>query len=168
MAARRGGPADAGTLLARTVLTERAPPPGVVVAAFWSLPGEIDMQPLIAALHARGPVALPETPPRGQPLRFRLWQPGCPMRQGRFGTVFPDTPVLVPGYILVPLLAFDARCRRLGYGGGYYDRTLAGLPGVPRVGCAFANQRVDHVPTGPSDMPLDAVATESGLFTPES
>ncbi len=69
-----------------------------------------------------------------------------------------------PGALVVPLLAFDRRGHRLGYGGGYYDRTLAGLPGALTLGVAFAAQEVDAVPVGPGDMPLDAVATEQGVI----
>jgi 5-formyltetrahydrofolate cyclo-ligase len=69
-----------------------------------------------------------------------------------------------PDMLLIPLLAFDPRGRRLGYGGGFYDRTLAGLPGRFRLGCAFAAQRMDAVPIGPYDITLDAVATEQGVI----
>ena len=78
----------------------------------------------------------------------------------RFGTLRPDGPEIVPDLLFVPLLAFDRRGRRLGYGGGYYDRTLAALPGAIAVGCAFAAQEMDEVPAGPHDIALDAVATE--------
>jgi 5-formyltetrahydrofolate cyclo-ligase len=66
--------------------------------------------------------------------------------------------------LLVPLLAFDRAGRRLGYGAGYYDRTLAGLPGAPAIGCAFAAQETDEVPAGPNDARLAAVATERGII----
>lgn len=69
----------------------------------------------------------------------------------------------VPDMLLVPLLAWDGQGRRLGYGGGYYDRTLAALPGCRTIGCAYAAQQVAEVPAGPHDRPLDAVATEEGL-----
>ncbi len=85
----------------------------------------------------------------------------------RFGTVRPVGGPLVPDLLLVPLLAFDGQCRRLGYGGGFYDRTLAALPGRPAIGCAFAAQRVDCVTAEAHDMRLDAVATERGLIFPE-
>ncbi len=85
----------------------------------------------------------------------------------RFGTVRPVGESLVPDLLLVPLLAFDGQCRRLGYGGGFYDRTLAALPGRTALGCAFAAQRVDCVTAEAHDMRLDAVATERGLIFPE-
>jgi len=71
---------------------------------------------------------------------------------------------LAGGQSLVPMLAFDRAGRRLGYGAGYYDRTLAGLPGAPAVGCAFAAQEMDEVPAGPNDARLTAVATERGII----
>ena len=163
--ARRAGAPDVGPALAANVLASGLLAPGQAVAGFWPLPGEIDLVPLLHALHARGhAVLLPETPPRGQPLRFRNWAPGAAMVSERFGTQRPDGPLAVPDALLVPLLAFDARCNRLGYGGGYYDRTIASLPGILTIGCAFAMQRVDDVPVLPHDVPLDAIVTEHGVL----
>ncbi len=134
------------------------------VAGVWPLPGEIDLRPLLAVLFARGhSVLLPETTRRGLALRFRRWRPGATMRAGRFGTHHPQGAPAVPQALLVPLLAFDARCHRLGYGGGYYDRTLAALPGVPAIGYGWAAQQVAAVPVGPHDRALDCVVTETGL-----
>ncbi len=134
------------------------------VAAVWPLPGEADLRPLLARLHADGTVVLlPETPPRGRPLRFRRWMPGATMLPGRFGTLHPDGPEAMPDLLLVPLLLFDGRGVRLGYGGGYYDRTLARLPGVPAIGFAHARQEVASLPAGPNDVRLAAVATERGV-----
>jgi 5-formyltetrahydrofolate cyclo-ligase len=82
----------------------------------------------------------------------------------RFGTLRPIGELLIPDMLLIPLLAFDANGGRLGYGGGFYDRTLAALPGRFRLGCAFAAQQVDSVPVGPYDIRLDAVATENGII----
>jgi len=114
-------------------------------------------------------LALPVTPPRGQPLLFRRWRFGTPLVPGRFGTSVPpeDAPVVAPNALLVPLLAFDAAGRRLGYGGGYYDRTLAALPGVWALGVAFAGQQVAKVPAGAHDVPLHGIATEAGFFRTE-
>lgn len=139
--------------------------PASIIAGFWPLPGEIDIRPLLLALAGRGhPLALPITPRRGSPLTFARWRPGDALEPERFGTVRPVGEALVPDLLFVPLLAFDAQCRRLGYGGGFYDRTLAGLPGRIAIGCAFAAQQVDCVVAGTHDMRLTAVATEHGLI----
>ena len=158
-----------GMRLAGHVLAAGLVPPGAVVGGFWPLAGEVDIRLLLLALLGRGhAVLLPETPRRGLPLSFRRWRPATPMVAERFGTLRPTGPLGVPTLLLVPLLAFDANCNRLGYGAGYYDRTIEGLPGVTTVGCAFAAQQVDAVPVLPHDAVLDAVATEAGvLFRPE-
>jgi 5-formyltetrahydrofolate cyclo-ligase len=153
-----------GERLAEHVLHDAALQPGQSVAGFWPIGTEIDIRPLLHALHDSGhPILLPVTPPRGQPLSFAHWRPGEAMRAERFGTVRPTGAPGIPDLLLVPLLAWDGQGRRLGYGGGYYDRTLAALPGRRAVGCAYAAQRVAEVPADEYDVPLDAVATELGL-----
>jgi len=159
--ARKGQDPALGRALARHLLVGMPPPPGAAVSSFWPMGEEIDIRPLLAELHARGhAVLLPQTPPLGQPLVFRRWQPGIAMVAEPFGTQYPDGPVMRPDWLLVPLLAFDRAGRRLGYGGGYYDRTLAGLPGAVAVGCGYACQEIVEVPAGPLDARLDAIATE--------
>jgi 5-formyltetrahydrofolate cyclo-ligase len=158
-------PATAGRALAQHVLRDYPQPPGAVVSGFWPMGQEIDIRPLLLALHDQGHrIALPVTPKRGAPLTFRRWQPGDALIQERFGTMRPTGEPLVPDILLIPLLAFDATGARLGYGGGFYDRTLANLPHRFRLGCAFAAQQVDSVPVGPYDIRLDAVATENGII----
>lgn len=165
MAARANADPALGARLAAHVLASCPPPPGAVVSGFWPMGAEIDIRPLLIALHGRGhAIALPETPKRGNPLIFRLWSPGATMIQERFGTQRPDGPVCVPDVLFVPLLAFDRQGRRLGYGGGYYDRTLATLPGRLAIGCAYAAQELDEVPAGPYDARLSMVATEAGVI----
>jgi len=126
--------------------------------------------PLVTALVGRGvTTAMPETPSPGHPLLFRRWAPGDDLVDGPYGTSQPSptAPATVPRVSLAPMLAYDSACWRLGYGGGFYDRTLAGLREaghkVTAVGIAFDGQLVDKVPVGPFDMPLDAVLTPSGL-----
>ena len=153
-----------GARLAEHILRDVMVQPGQSIAGFWPIGTEIDIRPLLHALHASGqPILLPVTPPRGQPLTFRGWRPGDALRPERFGTVRPVGEPGVPDLLLVPLLAWDGQGRRLGYGGGYYDRTLAGLPGCRAIGCAYAAQRMAEVPADEHDVPLDAVATELGL-----
>lgn len=164
--ARDPGP-GAGEALAAHLLRDAAPPPGAVVAGFAPMRGEVDLWPLLHMLHARGhALALPVAPPRGQPLLFRRWFPGDPLTPARFGTREPppEADALTPDLLLVPLLAFDRRGQRLGYGAGYYDRTLAALgPRADAVGVAYAWQEVEEVPAGPTDVALRAVATERGV-----
>ncbi len=168
LARRKGAdPAGAhGAALAHHVLSRCPPPPGAAVAGYWPMGDEMDVRPLLVALAERGNVlALPETPPRGRPLLFRRWRPGDPMRPGPLGTSSPAGGEEVrPDWLLVPLLAFDRAGRRLGYGGGYYDRTLASLPGAVAVGCAHSVQEVPEVPAGPQDARLAWVATEAGMI----
>jgi 5-formyltetrahydrofolate cyclo-ligase len=165
LAGRAGCDPALGERLAAHVLAHMLPPPHAVVSGFWPMPGEIDIRPLLHALHARGhAVLLPETPPRGRPLIFRHWHPGAAMIRERFGTHRPAGEVGTPDWLFVPLVAFDRAGRRLGYGGGYYDRTLALLPQARTVGCAFAAQELPEVPTDGHDIHLHAVATERGVI----
>jgi 5-formyltetrahydrofolate cyclo-ligase len=167
--ARRAGCDPAlGRRLAEHILRDAPPPPGAIVAGFWPMGPEIDIRPILLALHGRGHrIVLPVTPKRGNPLRFRQWQPGDVLARGPLGTSQPgpEAAELTPDWLLVPLLAFDRAGRRLGYGGGYYDRTLASLPGATAIGVAYACQEVDEVPAGVDDAPLAAVVTEAGVIT---
>jgi 5-formyltetrahydrofolate cyclo-ligase len=139
-----------------------------VVSGFASMPDELHVWPLLRRLHGAGvPLALPVVQAKGQPLVFRAWAPGDPMDKGVWDIPEPksDKPVLEPDILLVPLLAFDRRGGRLGYGGGFYDRTLAGLRARKRitaVGLAYDEQEVDAVPHLDYDERLDWVLTPSG------
>lgn len=138
--------------------------PKYITAAVWPLPDEIDLRPLCYTLHARGiSVVLPETTPKGHPLVFRHWTPKSLMLPGLFGTDYPDGHPLTPKIIIVPLLGFDQTGHRLGYGGGYYDRTFATLPHTLRIGYAHSTQEVPSIPTDLYDYPLSYVVTEKEI-----
>jgi 5-formyltetrahydrofolate cyclo-ligase len=143
--------------------------PGAIVAAYWPIRDEVDCQPiLIRLMDSLQPVCLPVVLGDGEPLQLRLWEQGTPLYPSGFGTLAPDelAPVVEPDVILMPLLGFDKHGTRLGYGGGYYDRTLAALSKTARlVGLAFASQEIDEIPRAPHDVPLDAVVTEKGVTT---
>ncbi len=158
-----------GTGLARFApsLVDRFCP--TIVAGYWPVRSEIDILPLLSALHDKGVhLCLPITGPAGMPLSFRHWTFGAALDTGRFGIKqpFPDAQKLFPDVICVPLLAFDSRCQRLGYGGGYYDRTLADLRKqghkVAAVGLAYAGQQIDSLVTGPYDEQLENILTPEG------
>lgn len=135
------------------------------LAGYMPMRTEIDPLPAMAA-HV-GPVGVPVIIGPGQPLRFRQWGPDGTMIAGEFGARIPaEGPWIEPEVLIVPLLAFDARGFRLGYGGGFYDRTLEALRArrpTLAVGFAFAAQEVAEVPTEPTDQRLDAIVTEAGL-----
>ena len=146
---------------------ELAVPRGAVVSFYWPMGDEADPRALAQALAVRGAaLALPALVAKGAPLTFREWREGDSLVAHSFGMLEPgpEAPEIVPDVLLVPLLAFDSRGHRLGYGGGFYDRTLADLPGRRTVGCAFAAQEVEAVPAEPHDHTLDAIATEAGVI----
>ena len=136
------------------------------VAGYYPMNGEFDCRALLQTLRYAGvATGLPRMRGKAEALEFRRWRPGQALVDGDYGTREPslDAPTFVPDIVLVPLLAFDAGGGRLGYGGGYYDRTLAAYPGALAVGVAFDAQEVDAVPMEAHDRRLDAVLTESGL-----
>nr|WP_321984926.1 5-formyltetrahydrofolate cyclo-ligase [uncultured Lichenicoccus sp.] len=160
---RRSDPvADIG--LIQALLDHVAVSPGMAVGGVWPLRDEPDLRPLWQRLHERGcAVLLPETTPRGSPLPYRPWSPGCVMLPGLFGSMHPAAPPSgSPDIVFVPMLAFDLQGWRLGYGGGYYDRTLAGLPQARAVGYALSSQQVDAVPHDRFDIRLPVIVTEQG------
>jgi 5-formyltetrahydrofolate cyclo-ligase len=142
--------------------------PTASVSGFAPLADEFRLWPLLRRLAGEGvPLALPVIDGKGKPLLFRAWQPGDATAAGVWGIAEPthDKPGVEPDIVLVPLLAFDAEGWRLGYGGGFYDRTLRGLrarKAIVAVGIAFDEQRVDAVPHLDYDERLDWVLTPSG------
>jgi len=141
-----------------------------LLGAYWPHRDEYDPMPL-AAWHAgrNGDVALPAVTARGKPLEYRRWTPDTPMAPGRFSFGIPEPvegPAVVPDMLLVPLLGFDAFGYRLGYGGGYFDRTLASYPVRPKtIGVGFEIGRLPTIHPQPHDIPLDMIVTEAGVFS---
>ena len=140
--------------------------PGVIVSGFMPMKSEISPLPLMRKLAGQGArLALPVIAGRGKPLTMRAWTFGEPLSAGVWGIREPEPEAaeVEPDILLVPLLAFDRAGYRLGYGGGYYDRTIARLRGrkrVTAVGIAYAAQEVPAVPKTPGDARLDLVLTE--------
>ncbi len=170
-ACAQGGPAAAAAVAGHVLdaLTAWHPGDGAV-AGYAAIRDELDPAPLLAALHGQGrTLALPAGAGRGVPLQFRAWTPGEPLVPGGFGVPepLPAAPCVVPRVVVVPLLAFDRAGRRLGYGAGCYDRTLAALRRagpVLAVGVGFAAQEVAEVPVDAYDQRLDGVVTEAGAW----
>ncbi len=146
------------------------PHKGKPMAGYMPIRTEVDPIPVMAAMAAIGPVCVPVIQGEGQPLIFRQWMPGCMMEDGPFGAQIPSKgEVITPELLIVPLVAFDARAMRLGYGGGFYDRTLEGLRArgpVLAMGFAFHAQMAEDLPLEATDQPLDGVITEAGLIQP--
>jgi 5-formyltetrahydrofolate cyclo-ligase len=156
--------------LARRGLSFASLVPGSVVSGFHPHRTELDPLPLLARLAGEGfTTALPVVTGRGQRLLFREWKPGDAIVSGIWDIPMPpeDAAVVEPDALLVPMLAFDVRGFRLGYGGGYYDRTLHELRRVKKVvaiGVAYAAQQMASVPHGVNDASLDYILTEQGYL----
>lgn len=140
--------------------------PNKSVALYWPIRDEIDSKPALVRLVEEGvPILLPAVLGEHLPLQFRLWEPGTPLYEAGFGTLAPpDTaPRPDPEIVVIPLAGFDASGTRLGYGKGFYDRTLAQFKQPPLiVGFAFSAQEIEHIPAAPHDVPMQWVVTERG------
>jgi 5-formyltetrahydrofolate cyclo-ligase len=143
---------------------------GPMVAGYWPIRDELDPRPALRALREGGArIALPAVVGETAPLVFREWREGDRLAGDGRGlqAPLPTAPSLDPDLILVPLLAFDGRGTRLGYGAGYYDRTLAVLRArraVIALGLAYEVQELPEIPSGPLDAPLDGVVTEQRVL----
>ncbi|MDF1872421.1 5-formyltetrahydrofolate cyclo-ligase [Vannielia sp.] len=136
---------------------------GVPLAGYMSMRDEIDPTPALEEAAAHGPVGLPCIAEKAAPLVFRLWEPGDELVPGPFKTMEPRGNEMRPEILIVPLVAFTRQGSRLGYGGGFYDRTLAALRAqgpVLAVGFAYGAQEAESLPLEPTDQPLDMIVTE--------
>ena len=154
-----GHPAPAA-LLSRVLAGWR----GMPLAGYLPIRTEIDPRPAMAEAAAHGPVGVPVIEADGQPLKFARWEPGRALKEGPFGAPVPvREDWLEPELLIVPLVAFDRAGGRLGYGGGFYDRTLEILRGrrpTLAIGFAWAAQEAADLPLEPTDQPLGMVVTE--------
>ncbi|MCT4607956.1 MAG: 5-formyltetrahydrofolate cyclo-ligase [Pelagimonas sp.] len=143
---------------------------GVPLSGYMPIRTEIDPLPAMAEAAAHGPVGVPVIEAAGKPLKFARWEPDCDLTDGPFGAKIPANPEFFePELVIVPLVAFSAAGGRLGYGGGFYDRTLELLRAkrpTLAVGFAFAAQEAQDLPLEPTDQPLDLIVTEAGLIEP--
>jgi len=160
--------AAARAIAERTLPIE--PRPGTIVSGYSPLRSEINPLPLLRRFAEAGAQpALPVVAGRGQPLIMRAWTFGQELGFGVWGIrePKPNSPEVFPDILIVPLLAFDRRGYRIGYGAGYYDMTISRLRTLKPIialGVAFAAQEVDEVPTSPRDARLDLVLTEHGMM----
>ncbi|MGB0632913.1 MAG: 5-formyltetrahydrofolate cyclo-ligase, partial [Alphaproteobacteria bacterium] len=145
---------------------------GKTVAAYWPIKEEIDIRPVLHGLAAHQAVsALPVMTGETEPMTFRRWSPADPLVPVAFEVYEPDPalPEVAPDIVIVPLLGFDAAGNRIGYGGGYYDRTLARLREhreVLAVGVAYDEQACEDIPVHAGDAPLDVVITDRRVILP--
>lgn len=141
---------------------------GKTLAGYMPIRTEID--PLAVMARHHGPVAVPVIRAQGEALVFSRWHPDAALVAGPFGASVPAEEHLVrPQVVIVPLVAFSRSGGRLGYGGGFYDRTLQGLRAKAEtlaVGFAYAAQEDNDIPLEPTDQPLDLIVTETGVITP--
>lgn len=168
--ARRKQAHDAGLGTAGYLSEVLAGHRGVPLAGYMAMRTEIDPIAAMEEAAAHGPVGVPVIMGAGQPLTFRIWEPGCPMIAGEFGADIPAAgDWMEPEIVIVPLVAFDRQGGRLGYGGGFYDRTLEGLRAkrpTLTIGFAYGAQEDTALPLEPTDQPLDLIVTETGVITP--
>ena len=150
-----------------TYLAAHGAQAGAVVAGYWPIRGEPDLRPLLSRLHEAGVTfALPVVETLAAPLVFRRWTPRMRMERGHWNIAVPPAAAetVIPGLVLAPCLGWDGGCFRLGWGGGYFDRTLAALAPQPfAIGVALAAARLSTIYPQPHDVPMDAIVTEKGV-----
>lgn len=142
---------------------------GRTVGVYWPFRGEPNLRRWMERIHTRGGLcALPVVIERHAPLVFRAWRPGARMVSGIWNIPVPaDASDVIPDIVVAPVVGFDATCYRLGYGGGFYDRTLAAMAGRPRViGVGFAHAAIPTIHPLPHDIPMHVIITERGPVAP--
>jgi len=149
--------------ISRALESALEPYAGRLIGFYWPFRGEYDPRGVLTAMRERGShLALPVIVERGQPLVFRAWSPGSLMVQGTWKIPMPESgDAVFPDLLVVPLVGFDRQGYRLGYGGGFYDRTIAAMPERPRtIGVGFELGRLETIYPQPHDIPLERIITE--------
>lgn len=141
--------------------------PGITLGVYWPFQAEFDPRPLVDRLIEHGfTAALPVVVDKKGPLEYRLWRPGDPLVDGVWGIPIPERrEIAAPQAVLAPLVGFDRQCYRLGYGGGYFDRTLAAsVPKPLAIGVGFELSRVETIYPQDFDAPMDLIVTETQIY----
>jgi len=155
-----------GAHLVAFVMARFGPLAGSVISGYWPIKSEPDLRPALMQFHAMGArLALPVVEERGRPLAFRAWSPGAKMERGFWGIPVPASrETLMPKIALAPLVGWDGAGYRLGYGGGYFDRTLALRSAAPfAIGIGLQAAKLATIFPQRHDIRLDAIITEAGL-----
>ncbi|CTQ50207.1 5-formyltetrahydrofolate cyclo-ligase family protein [Jannaschia donghaensis] len=140
---------------------------GRTIAGYLPIGSEADPTNVMRVLSRDNRICVPVVTARGAPLRFREWWPGCALETGDFGVSVPtEGGWRVPDVVIVPLVGFDPDGGRLGYGGGFYDRTLAGMGDALVVGFALEAQRMPTLPQDRTDIRLPYIVTDAGVHAP--
>ncbi|MCB1387352.1 MAG: 5-formyltetrahydrofolate cyclo-ligase [Nitratireductor sp.] len=142
---------------------------GRTISFYWPFRGEPDLRPLMEQMSQAGAVcALPIVTAKGQPLIFRSWRQGEELERGIWNIPIPAKgEIVTPDIVISPVVGFDPQCFRLGYGGGFFDRTLAAMRAKPRVfGVGYGSQAIPTIYPQPHDIPMDCIVTESGVLQP--
>ncbi|TFL17910.1 5-formyltetrahydrofolate cyclo-ligase [Jannaschia formosa] len=164
LAARDAAPRTARAAAATRLYARLMHLRGRTIAGYLPIGSEVSPVRTMRALSRDNRICVPVVMAKGAPLRFREWTPGCATEPGVFGVPVPvEGGWRVPDVVIVPMCGFDASGARLGYGGGYYDRTLAGMQEALVVGLALEAQRLPQVPRGPHDVPLPFIVTDHGV-----
>jgi len=136
---------------------------GRIVSGYWPFRGEPDLRNwAITVIERGGRIALPVVIRKGWPLEFRIWSPGDPLERGVWNILVPSRgPSVVPDVVIAPVVGFDSANYRLGYGGGFFDRTLAAMPRRPlAIGVGYAGSRLETIRPQPHDIAMDAIVTD--------
>jgi 5-formyltetrahydrofolate cyclo-ligase len=152
--------------ITESILREAPELGAATIGFYWPFKGEVDLRGLVRDCLARGAAAaLPVVVEKATPLEFWVWRPRQKLGRGIWNIPIPaERDVVHPTALLVPLIGFDSAGYRLGYGGGYYDRTLAAMPSRPlTIGIGYELGRLETIYPQPHDIPLDAIVTETGL-----